>query len=125
MEIALSLYKVINRYKELLSSIEGEKLSFNEAVILYTVSMGITEKREITSFLEKDRSQIHRLLKQMIAEGILLEYSGNFSLTDKGYDIYKKIELVNNMIYSAKEYNELKSLKKNLVSFDSVISSMV
>ena len=125
MEIALSLYKVINRYKELLSSIEGEKLSFNEAVILYTISMGITEKREITSFLEKDRSQIHRLLKQMIAEGILLEYSGNFSLTDKGYDIYKKIELVNNMIYSAKEYNELKSLKKNLVSFDSVISSMV
>lgn len=125
MEIALSLYKVINKYKELLSSIEGEKLSFNEAVILYTVSMGITEKREITSFLEKDRSQIHRILKQMIAEGILLEYSGNFSLTDKGYDIYKKIELVNNMIYSAKEYNELKSLKKNLVSFDSVISSMV
>lgn len=125
MEIALSLYKVINRYKELLSTLEGEKLSFNEAVILYTVSMGITEKREITLFLQKDRSQIHRLLKQMVAEGILLEYSGNFNLTDKGYDTYKKIELVNNMIYSAKEYTELKSLKKNLVSFENVISSMV
>ena len=125
MEIALSLYKVINRYKELLSSLEGEKLSFNEAIILYTISMGITEKREITLFLQKDRSQIHRILKQMVNEGILLEYSGNFNLTDKGYEIYKKIELINNMIYSAKEYNELKSLKKNLVSFEGVISSIV
>ena len=125
MEIALSLYKVINRYKELLSSLEGEKLSFNEAIILYTISMGITEKREIVLFLQKDRSQIHRILKQMVNEGILLEYSGNFNLTDKGYEIYKKIELINNMIYSAKEYNELKSLKKNLVSFEGVISSIV
>ncbi len=125
MEIALSLYKVINRYKELLSSLEGEKLSFNEAIILYTISMGITEKREIILFLQKDRSQIHRILKQMVNEGILLEYSGNFNLTDRGYEIYKKIELINNMIYSAKEYNELKSLKKNLVSFEGVISSMV
>ncbi|GLI54599.1 hypothetical protein PM10SUCC1_01140 [Propionigenium maris DSM 9537] len=125
MEIALSLYKVINKYKELLASLEGEKLSFNEAIILYAISMGITEKREIVSFLEKDRSQIHRLLKQMVADGVLLKSSNSFNLTDKGYNIYKKIEFINNTLYSAKEYGELKTLKRNLISFDSAISSMV
>lgn len=125
MEIALSLYKVINKYKELLASLEGEKLSFNEAIILYAISMGITEKREIVSFLEKDRSQIHRLLKQMVADGLLLKSSNSFNLTNKGYNIYKKIEFINNTLYSAKEYGELKTLKRNLISFDSAISSMV
>ncbi len=120
MEIALSLYKVINKYKELLGSLEGERLSFNEAIILYAVSMGITEKKEIVS-----RSQIHRLLKQMVAAGILLKSSNTFSMTDKGYNIYKKIEFINNTLYSAKEYGELKTLKRNLISFDSAISSMV
>jgi predicted transcriptional regulator len=125
MEIALNLYKVINKYKELLASLEGERLSFNEAIILYAISMGITEKKEIVSFLEKDRSQIHRLLKQMVADGVLFKSSNTFNLTDKGHDIYKKIEFINNTLYSAKEYGELKALKKNLLSFDSAISSMV
>ncbi len=125
MEIALSLYKVINKYKELLSSLEGERLSFNEAIILYAVSIGITEKKEIVSFLEKDRSQVHRILKQMIADGILLKSSNTFNMTHKGYNIYKKIEFINNSLYSAKEYGELKTLKRNLISFDSAISSMI
>lgn len=125
MEIALSLYKVINKYKELLGSLEEERLSFNEALILYAVSMGINQKREIVSFLEKDRSQIHRILKQMVAGGVLLESSNTFYLTDKGYNTYKKIEFINNTLYSAKEYEELKTLKRNLISFDCAISSLV
>lgn len=124
MEIALNLYKVMNKYKELLNSFDEEKLSFNEAIILYSVSMGVTEKKEITSFLEKDRSQIHRILKHMVEEGILSETSSTFSLTDKGYHLYKRIEGINNVLYSANKYEELKNLKKSLTSFDNTISSL-
>ncbi|GLI54715.1 hypothetical protein PM10SUCC1_02300 [Propionigenium maris DSM 9537] len=92
MELIINFYQLINIYKEVVASVTTQSISLNEALILHSVHRGRRTQTDIISHLEKNRSQIHRLLVKLVERGLLKKSSDSYSLTQKGVRVCQEVE---------------------------------
>ncbi len=116
MELIINLYQLINIYKEVVTSVTTQSISLNEALVLYSVHRGRGTQSDIISHLEKNRSQIHRLLVKLVDRGLLKKNSDSYSLTQRGVRICKEVEEVTLHLQRVATEKEipLKALKKDV-----------
>ncbi len=92
MELIINFYQLINIYKEVVTSVTTQNISLNEALILHSVHRGRRTQGDIVSHLEKNRSQIHRILVKLVERGLLKKNSESYSLSQKGIRVCKEVE---------------------------------
>lgn|GEM_PF-2404054 len=125
MDLIINLYQLINKYKEIVSSITNQNISLNEALIIHSIDRGKGTQSEIVSYLEKNRSQIHRLLVKLTHRGLLKKNSDAYFLTPEGIRVSRELNEITSQIQkvaSEKKIHlqdlgkDVKTLKETLTS---------
>ncbi len=120
MNIILHLHRVVGKYKEVLSSLKDIDLTFNEASILYSINEGKNTKKAIISYLQKDRSQIHRQLAKMVKNGLIEEKGKDYFLTSKGNSAYAVVNSLNIQF----DRENMKILSEHIAKLDNLLMSI-
>ncbi len=111
MKLIIDYYQFLNEYKENLTSMVEQEVSFVELLALYSIFIGKNTQHEIVDFLQKDRSQIHRLLKQLVNKKVIVKKEHKYMLTSVGQNISNQLIESNKIIF------ELLNTKVDLESF--------
>ncbi|GLI54714.1 hypothetical protein PM10SUCC1_02290 [Propionigenium maris DSM 9537] len=120
MNMILHLQRVVSKYKEVLSGLKDINLTFNEASILYSIDEGINTKKAIITYLQKDRSQIHRQLARMVKDNLIEVRGEEYLLTSKGSLAYSKVRSLNVKF----DKKNMKVLSEHIVKLDNLLMSI-
>ena len=101
MKLMIDYYQLLNTYKERITSMTSSNLSFVELLVLYSIFIGNETRNEIEELLQKDRSQIHRVLKKLTEKKLVIRSQKRYSLTQTGINISKELTENNEKICSA------------------------
>lgn len=116
MDLIINFYQLINKYKEVITSITNNSISLNEALIIHSIDRGKGTQSEIISYLEKNRSQIHRLLVKLTERDLIRKNSDIYFLTPEGVRVCRELNeltLQIQRVASEKEIH-LKDLGRNV-----------
>lgn len=97
MKLIIDYYQFLDTYKDRLSSI-CQDLPFVEILVIYSLSIGKETRNEIVGFLQKDRSQIHRVLKKLMAKKLIVKTENIYVLTPSGLSLSKELSKHNKTI---------------------------
>jgi len=98
MKLIIDYYQFFNEYKERLTSMIGLNVSFVELLVLYSIFIDKRTQREIVDLLQKDRSQIYRLLKKLVEKKLIMRKADRYALTSLGADLSKNLIEKNEII---------------------------
>ena len=116
MDLIINFYQLINKYKEVITSITNNSISLNEALIIHSIDRGKGTQSEIISYLEKNRSQIRRLLVKLTERDLIRKNSDIYFLTPEGVRVCRELNeltLQIQRVASEKEIH-LKDLGRNV-----------
>ncbi len=97
MKLIIDYYQFLDKYREKLSLI-CQDLPFVEILVIYSLSIGKETRNEIVGFLQKDRSQIHRVLKKLVEKKLILKTENIYVLTPSGLSLSKELSKHNKII---------------------------
>ena len=100
MDLIINFYQLINKYKEVITSITNQNISLNEALIIHSIDSGRETQNEIISYLEKNRSQVRRLLVKLTERGLLKRRSDIYSLSPEGVRVSRELNKITSQIQS-------------------------
>ncbi len=100
MDLIINFYQLINKYKEVITSITNQNISLNEALIIHSIDSGRETQNEIISYLEKNRSQVRRLLVKLTERGLLKRRSDIYSLSPEGVRVSRELNKITSKIQS-------------------------
>lgn len=120
MNMILHLQRVVSKYKDVLSGLKDIDLTFNEASILYSIDEGINTKKAIITYLQKDRSQIHRQLARMVKDDLIEARGEEYLLTTKGSLAYSEVRSLNVKF----DKKNMKVLSEHIVKLDNLLMSI-
>ncbi|GLI57409.1 hypothetical protein PM10SUCC1_29230 [Propionigenium maris DSM 9537] len=124
MKLIIEYYKFFNEYKARVTLMKDRGVSFVELIVLYSIFSKKRTQREIVDFLQKDRSQIYRVLKKLVEKKLVIKKENEYVITSLGAEVSKNLIEENEKILNILNNKvDLKSLQEKIKEASLAISN--